>query len=275
MSIILSGKEVIKDIKDRIKEHISILKSTPRLGIYLKIDDDPARIYSNSIIKKASKLGIEAEIVQVDPNISADDFKKLYDDTQGSFDGIIFQRPFPNNVDINLINKIIDPNKDIDSVSSYNLGKIIQSNNLIAPATAMAVIDILEYYNIPIRGANVSIIGRSVSVGRPLAMLLLQKHATPTVCHTKTKDIPSITKNSDIVVVSAGKPKLLNKDYFTENSIVIDVGINYVDGKIVGDVNFDDVSDFVKAITPVPGGVGTVTTYRLLLNLLEVKNASK
>ncbi len=273
MSTILSGKEVVKSLKEKIKEKLNKLNSVPKLGIYLKTDDDPARVYSNSIVKKAKKVGIDAQIIEVDPNITHEDFEKLYKDTEGSFDGVIFQRPFPKNVDINLINNIIDPKKDIDSVSSYNLGKIIQSNNIIAPATAVAVIDILKYYDIPLKGANVAIIGRSVSVGRPLVMLLLQEHVTPTVCHTKTKDIPSITKNADIVVVSAGRPKLLTKEYFTTESIVIDVGINVLEGKIVGDVDFDDVVDSVKAITPVPGGVGTVTTYRLLLNLLEVMDA--
>ena len=273
--MILSGKDVARAIKNEIKERLKDCISSPKLGIYLKNDDDPARVYSNSIVKKASKLGIEAKIIEIDPNISEEGFKVLYSETENEFDGIIFQRPFPKNININLINNIISPSKDIDSVSSYNLGKIVQSNNKIAPATPTAVIDILEYYDIPIKGADVAIIGRSVSVGRPLSMMLLQKHATPTVCHTKTKDIKSITKNADIVVVSAGKPKLLGKDYFTENSIVIDVGINVLDGKIVGDVDFDEVYDKVKAITPVPGGVGTVTTYRLMLNLLEVVNASK
>ncbi len=273
--MILSGKEVVKSIKTIIKEKLSLLDDIPTLGIYLRNDDEPARVYSNSIVKKASKLGIKAEIIEVPNDIPSQEFIDLYKKTEVDFDGVIFQRPFPDNIDISLINNIISPEKDIDSVSSYNLGKIVQNNNVIAPATATAVIDILEYYNIPLRGANVAIIGRSVSVGRPLAMMLLQKHATPTVCHTKTKDIPSITKNSDIVVVSAGKPGLLNKDYFTKDSVVIDVGINVVDGKIVGDVDFDEVSDFVKAITPVPGGVGTVTTYRLLLNLLEVKSVAK
>ncbi len=273
--MILSGKEVVKDIKIKIQDLLKNFSTPPKLGIYLKSDDDPARVYSNSIVKKAKKLGIDAKIVEIDPLISKENFVKLYDETQDSFDGVIFQRPFPDSVDISVINDIIDPKKDIDAVSSYNLGKIVQNNNLIAPATPTAVIDILKYYNIPIRGANVAIIGRSVSVGRPLAMMLLQEHATPTVCHTKTKDIPSITKNADIVVVSAGKPKLLSKEYFNEKSIVIDVGINVLDGKLVGDVDFDDVVDLVDAITPVPGGVGTVTTYRLLLNFLEVKNASQ
>jgi methylenetetrahydrofolate dehydrogenase (NADP+)/methenyltetrahydrofolate cyclohydrolase len=273
--MILSGKEVVKSIKATIKEKLSSLDELPKLGIYLRSDDEPARVYSNSIVKKASKLGIDSKIIEIPNNISSEEFVDLYNKTERDFDGIIFQRPFPINVDISLINSIISPDKDIDSVSSYNLGKIVQSNNIIAPATAAAVIDILEYYNIPIKGSNVAIIGRSVSVGRPLSLMLLQKHATPTVCHTKTKDMVSIAKNSDIVVVSAGRPKLLNKEYFTKNSVVIDVGINVVDGKIVGDVDFDDVSDLVKAITPVPGGVGTVTTYRLLLNLLEVKSASE
>ena len=161
-----------------------------------------------------------------------------------------------------MVPNLINPAKDIDCMSPINLEKVFEGNSTgFAPCTPKAVIEVLKHYDIPLKGANVAVAGRSLVVGKPLAMLLLDENATVTVCHSRTKDMPSVTAKADIVVAAIGKAKFMAKEYFSENQIVIDVGINDDgNGKICGDVDYDEVIDKVKALTPPIGGVGLITT---------------
>jgi len=177
----------------------------------------------------------------------------------------------PAHLDQGRISKAIDPAKDIDCMSPENLEKVFEGNAAgFAPCTPKAVIEILKGYQIPLKGANIVIAGRSMVVGKPLAMLLLNEDATVTICHSKTKDMPAVTRNADIVVAAIGKARFMNSDFFNPDSIVIDVGINDTgDGKICGDVDYDQVIDKVKAISPAVGGVGSITTTILLSHVVQ------
>jgi methylenetetrahydrofolate dehydrogenase (NADP+)/methenyltetrahydrofolate cyclohydrolase len=180
-------------------------------------------------------------------------------------------RPLPAHLDQDKVSKVIDPVKDIDCMSPENLEKVFEGGaDGYAPCTPKAVVEMLKGHQIPLKGANIVIAGRSMVVGKPLAMLLLKEDATVTICHSKTKDMPAVTRNADIVVAAIGMARFMNGDFFSPHSVVIDVGINDAgDGKICGDVDFEPVIDKVKAITPAVGGVGAITTTILLSHVVQ------
>ncbi|MFN3699647.1 MAG: bifunctional 5,10-methylenetetrahydrofolate dehydrogenase/5,10-methenyltetrahydrofolate cyclohydrolase, partial [Dictyoglomus sp.] len=165
--------------------------------------------------------------------------------------------------------QFVPPNKDIEGITYENLGKIVAGEECFYPCTSQAVIELLDFYNIPLEGREVVVVGRSISVGKPLSLLLINRNATVTICHSKTRDLLKYTKNAEILIVAVGKPSIITQDMVGENIVVVDVGTNIVDGKIVGDVDFERVKGKVKAITPVPGGIGVITTRVLALNLLK------
>ena len=184
--------------------------------------------------------------------------------------GILVFRPLPKQLDDNRLKEIIRPDKDVDSISMTNAAKVFAGDKTgYAPCTAQAVMELLEHNKIDLTGKKVVIVGRSLVVGKPLAMLMLGKNATVTVCHTRTKNIAEECKRADILVACAGSAKMIKRDFTNPDQIVVDVGINFVDGAMCGDVDYDDVAEHVAAITPVPGGVGTVTTSVLLKHTLE------
>ena len=184
--------------------------------------------------------------------------------------GIFVEMPLPKQINpLNVFSKIA-PNKDIEGLNPLNLGKILYSNEFIVPSTAKAVIELLDYYEIPIEGRNVVIIGRSIIVGKPLSLSLLNRNATITICHSKTKNLKEITKNAEILICAIGKANYIDRSFVKENSIVIDIGTNYVNNKLVGDVHFEDVKDVVSAITPVPGGIGPITTAITIENCMKL-----
>lgn len=227
MAKILYGKPVSEKIDQETSRHSAGRK------IAISLPDEPSSIsYKKAILAKAKKLGIE---VVSDPNAA---------------DGVI--------------GETTDPSKDIDCQTEENLGKLFAGKPLYKPATAEAVIQLLKYYGVDLSGKNVVVIGRSTIVGKPLAHLLLQEDATVTVCHSKTTDIGALAKKADIIVSAAGKPNLLTANMVSEGSVVIDVGTNFVNGKMVGDADFENVEKVASAISPVPAGVGPITTSVLL-----------
>ena len=190
--------------------------------------------------------------------------------TSSTVHGILVFRPLPKQLSDDRLKELIRPDKDVDSISMVNAAKVFAGDKTgYAPCTAQAVMELLEHYQADLTGKRVVIVGRSLVVGKPLAMLMLGKNATVTVCHTKTKDIEDECRRADILVACAGSARMIKKNFTNPDQIVVDVGINFVDGVMCGDVDYDEVSEQVAAITPVPGGVGTVTTSVLLKHTLE------
>ncbi|HHV25948.1 bifunctional 5,10-methylenetetrahydrofolate dehydrogenase/5,10-methenyltetrahydrofolate cyclohydrolase [Anaerosalibacter bizertensis] len=275
MANILKGKEVVKKVKESMKRDVKDLNNrgiTPTLAI-IRLGENPDDIaYERSILKNCDGVGIEGEVYEKDENISTEDLISLIEElnTDNNVHGILIFRPLPKHIDEDIIAKTISPLKDVDCMNPLNLEKIFEGNmEGFAPCTPKAAVMIMDHYNIPLEGAHVVIINRSMVVGRPLSMMLLGKNSTVTICHSKTKDLKGFTNSADVVVTALGRPKYVTDEYFNEKSVVIDVGISFDEnGKMAGDVDFDNVSSKVEAITPVPGGVGSLTTSILLSHVI-------
>ncbi|NLP44585.1 MAG: bifunctional 5,10-methylenetetrahydrofolate dehydrogenase/5,10-methenyltetrahydrofolate cyclohydrolase, partial [Peptococcaceae bacterium] len=267
MSQILKAKPVVQALKDNLQQEITKLQAagiTPTLGI-IRVGESPDDVYyEKSIIKNCEGIGIHTKTYHLEQDISMADFTKVLEEanSDSSVHGILIFQPLPKQLDADVIKHIINPDKDIDCMSPANLAKVFEGDvQGFVPCTPAAVIETLKHYDIKLQGANVVVIGRSMVVGKPLSMMLLRENATVTICHSKTQDIPHIARQADIVVAAIGKAKFIDERYVCEDSIVIDVGINEAeDGKMCGDVDYEAVQDKVKAITPVPGGIGSVTT---------------
>ncbi|MDA3872040.1 MAG: bifunctional methylenetetrahydrofolate dehydrogenase/methenyltetrahydrofolate cyclohydrolase FolD [Candidatus Marinimicrobia bacterium] len=282
---ILSGREVSKFHKNRVRENILDLKKKgiiPGLAVVLVGDDPASKIYVNSKSRTCSKLGIFSKTLTYSNKITQTELimviEKLNKDKQ--INGILVQMPLPSHIDeFEIINRI-SPEKDVDGFHPENLGKLVIGKKSFVSCTPAGILAILKYYNISIEGKHVVIIGRSNIVGKPLLNLLYQKNdfgnATVTICHSKTKNLSKITSQADVLIVAAGNPNMITVDMVKEESVIIDVGINRIKDKstkkgykIVGDVDFEGVKNKVSAITPVPGGVGPMTITMLMQNTLE------
>lgn len=277
--MILDGKVVAKKIESRIREQASDFEKKygmkPSLHTILVGSDQASKIYARSKLNTLRNLGMDGEIHALDENSSEEDVIKILKELSLRRDvhGIMVEMPLPKHLRKEMILSSIDPVKDADGQNPTNLGLLMLGIEDHAPSTPRAVIRILEDYSVEIASKNVCIINRTPVVGKPLAMLFLNRDATVTLCHSKTRNIKEITLNSDIVVVAVGKPGFLKEDMVRGDSIVVDVGINSVDGKIVGDADFNSLVNKVSMITPVPGGVGSVTTMLIIEQTL--KNAQK
>ena len=277
MSEILKGKLVAQKIKDEIIQKVSKLKEEgkfPTLAI-IRLGNNPNDIsYEKGIIKNCNSLDVKSIVFEREESISTEDLIKLMDElnNDNNISGILLFRPLPKHIDEEKVRNSINPRKDVDCMHPLNLEKVFEGNMKgFLPCTPLAAMNVLTYNEIPLEGKNVVVINRSMVVGKPLVMMLLEKNATVTICHSKTKDLDVITRNADVVITALGRPKLLTQNYFTNKSIVIDVGVSETeDGKLSGDVDFDNVVDVVDKITPVIGGVGSVTS-TILIN--QVVNA--
>lgn len=274
--MLLKGKQVADRIKEEIVKAVAERKdaggSLPKLAILRAGERADDVAYEARVLKNCAELGILAEVRTVDQNISTDDFVKVLEGLNEAPDihGILVFRPLPDQIDAEAVSRAIRPEKDIDCMSPVNAEKIFTGDrSAIPPCTPEAVIEILKYYQYDLAGKNVAIVNRSMVLGKPLSMMFLAENSTVTICHSKTKDLAKVTSGADIVVTGVGKAKFFGKDYFTGNSVVIDVGINMAEGNLCGDVDFDEVSESVSAITPVPGGVGTVTSMILLRHVIR------
>ena len=276
MAEILRGKVAADKIKERMVERIEKLNEKglePRLAI-VRLGEDPSDLsYERGIIKNSEKLGIKTVIKEEAVSIKTEELVKIIEELNNDDDisGILVFRPLPKGIDEELISKTVSPEKDVDCMNPLNLAKIFEGDmSGFAPGTPKAAIEILLNYDIDLEGKNIVVINRSLVVGKPLAMMLLEKNATVTICHSRTKDLDKITKKADIVMTALGRAKFLDEKYFNEDSIVIDIGVSMDDdGKMSGDVDFDNVEDKVAMITPVPRGVGSVTNTVLLDNVVK------
>ena len=277
-SKILYGKPIAYRIEREIAEYLPKVGGgkNPVLGVVRVGGNPDAEYYKRGIEKVSKKAGVGFKVFSFTEDISEDDFIGELEKLNHSkdIDGYIVLLPLPEHINPDAVLEHIAPDMDIEGVTPYNLGKILMGEPVIIPPTPFAVIEMLKGYNIEIAGRNVVIIGRSKEVGMPLANLLLSKkdygNATVTVCHSKTGDLKNITRRADILIVSIGVPLFVKEDYVNKKAVVIDVGINYYNGRLVGDVDFDRVKDRVSAITPVPGGVGVITSHLIVRNLLRL-----
>ncbi len=274
---IIDGKKIADKILNGLKDKIKNLKQKPGLALVLVGDNPASEIYVNFKEKTCKEVGFYCERYNLDKNIGELDLLNLINDLnqKTNIHGILVQLPLPKQIDEHLIVNSVLPHKDVDGFTSVNLGNLVSENKIIAPATAKAVLHLIESTGIKIEGKNAVIVGRSNIVGKPVAMMLLDKNATVTICHSKTKNLAEHTKKADILVVAVGKPKLITKEMVKEGAVVIDVGINRIGNKIVGDVDFNNVKEVAGFITPVPGGVGPMTIAMLLDNTLKAMELSK
>lgn len=273
MAQILDGKVAASAIKEKIKEYTDRNGKPIKITIFQVGDNQASNTYIRNKQKACEEVGIESEVVKLGTTIYDEFLLSKYLKEEES-DGVMVQLPLPAAYEEHFFLNCISPSKDIDCLTDASLGKFYSSNNpTLAPCTAQGIIDLLDYYNIPIEGKHAVVVGRSNIVGKPIAHLLTCRNATVTVCHSKTPNLSEFTKRADILVVAIGKANFIKEDMVKEGAVVVDVGINRDEnGKLCGDVNFNSVVDKVSAITPVPGGCGVMTVAELLKNTITLHN---
>lgn len=270
MSKVIDGKKISGEIKDELKDIVSKLKTKPSL-VVISVGDNPAsKVYVGQKEKCANYIGINYLHMHYD-SISDDllvsEIEKLNKDKK--VNGIIVQLPLPDGMDETRIVNTIIPEKDVDGLTYLNAGLLLNNKTSMVSCTPKGIMELLKREKVDLVGKNAVVIGRSILVGKPMMNLLINANATVTLCHSKTKDLEKITRKADVLVVAIGKKHFVTRDMVKRGSVVIDVGINRVDGKLYGDVDYDDVYSKVKKITPVPGGVGPMTVVMLMKNVLE------
>lgn len=273
---LLDGKQVAQinnlNLKLSINKLIENGNRAPKIAIIQVGNNKSSDVYIRNKLRTCDLIGIDSDHIHLDETANEKELiqkiKNINNDKK--IDGMIVQLPLPKNFNEEKIIECIDPDKDADGFHPITIGKMFLNQSKICPATPKGIMKILEHYKINLEGQNVVIIGRSNIVGKPLSVLMTNCSATVTLCHSKTKDLKNIANKADILVCAIGKPKMITKDYVKKEAIVIDVGINKIDNKICGDVDFEDVIDKVKLITPVPGGVGPMTISSLLENVFEL-----
>ena len=274
MATLIDGKAVSQAIKDEIKQEIAQIKKTNGKDISLAvvlIGDDPAsKVYVNNKAKACEYVGITSYTYRLPEETTQEHAEELVSSlvNDDKITGILVQLPLPKHLDENKILKLIPAKKDVDGFSDENIGKLLQGKKTVISCTPFGVMELLRHYNVDLTGKNAVVIGRSNIVGKPMTALLINANATVTVCHSKTVNLKEITNKADVLIVAIGRPKFVTADMVKDGAVVIDVGINRVDGKLVGDVDFDEVEKKASMITPVPGGVGPMTIAMLMKNTL-------
>ena len=272
---LINGKELAKKIREELKIEVNSLRKEgiiPKLAVIMVGNDKASEVYVRNKSKACNEIGIEFEEFLLDSNIEQEELIDLIKKLNNRKDvhGILLQSPIPEHLNIREAFDTIDYKKDVDGFNPVNIGKLAIGEDAFVSCTPYGVIKMLEEYNIVIEGKRAVVIGRSNIVGKPLIQCLLNKNATVTICHSKTKNIAEITKEADILIAALGKPKFVKENMVKENAVVIDVGINRnEEGKLVGDVDFENVSKKASYITPVPGGVGPMTIAMLMNNVVK------
>ncbi len=274
MGSIIEASLFTKKIEAELVKEVERLKSeghNPSLSVVVVGNNPSTMVYFKNMSHKGVELGFYVELRKIDDSVGEADVLDLIHKLNESpdVDGILVGLPLPKEYDVESILHSIDPDKDVDAFHPFNMGQLMIGKPRFVPATARSIVALLENYGVRIQGKNAVVVGRSNIVGKPVASLLLQRDATVTMCHSKTVDLAKYTREADILIVSMGRPKAITADYVKEDAVVIDVGINDVNGKIVGDVDFDGVRPKASLITPVPGGVGVLTTLMLFDNVLR------
>ena len=276
MTRILKGSAVTKLILEKTRqdiEHLHSIGVTPTLCI-IRVGDNPDDVsYESGAVKKASSLGIGVRKNILDRNANQEEIIRTIEaaNRDDAVHGIMVFRPLPSHIDDDVVRNALDPHKDVDGISDKSLTGVFTGSGIgYPPCTAQACIEILDKAGIEISGKRAVVAGRSLVVGKPAAMMLLKRNATVTICHTKTDDMPSVCREADILIVAIGKAGIIGRDYMSKGQTVVDVGINLApNGTLCGDVRYDEALGTVEAITPVPGGVGTVTTAVLMKHVVD------
>lgn len=269
----LRGKKVSDGIKEYVSKELETLSFVPKLAI-VRVGENPDDMsYERSATKKLKSFGLDVASYVFPQDISDEDFKKAFKDINEDDEvtGILLLRPLPRTINEKDIENMIDPKKDLDGISPINIAKVFAGDTTgFSPCTAEAVIEVLKAYDIELTGKRVTVVGRSMVIGKPVSMLLLKENATVTMTHTRTVDLKKTCSDAEIVIAAAGRAKMLNSDYCGQDAVMIDVGINVDEnGKLCGDVDYATLDGKASAATPVPGGVGTVTTAVLAKHLIQ------
>ena len=274
--MIISGKEISVKIKDQLKEEVSKIKETyprlPKLVVILVGDNQASQTYVRNKERGCQYIGIESEILRHDASFSEIELLQEINDLNNddTVDGILVQLPLPQHINEEKVLDAIVPSKDVDGFHPENVAKLFLGQHSLVPCTPKGMMVLLEEINYDLAGKEVVIVGRSNIVGKPVALLCLQKNATVTIAHCQTKDLKAVCSRADVLIAAIGKPKFFNHEYVKDGAVVLDVGINRDENnKLCGDVDFDDVKDKVSAITPVPGGIGPMTITMLMKNTIE------
>ena len=276
MANIIDGKLVASVCRQSIKEEIAEYKARTGkevgLAVVLVGDDPASAIYVRNKIKACEEVGVKSYAYKYDADMSEEDLVALVEklNADDNVHGILVQLPLPKHINEERIVALVSEKKDVDGFSEVSIGRLVQGKPCFRSCTPAGVMKLLEYYNIDVAGKNAVVIGRSNNVGKPMAMMLLEKNATVTICHSRTKNIAEITKQADILVSAVGRAHFVTADRVKEGAVVIDIGMNKLDGKTVGDVDFAAVEPKASYITPVPGGVGPMTITMLMANTLQV-----
>ena len=278
--IALKGAPVSAKIKEEVCKKRDLLGgAVPKLGI-IRVGERPDDLsYERGALKRMEKFGLEAEVFAFPEKISHEEFERKFLEVNRNpaIDGILLLRPLPRQINEQRITQLIDPEKDLDGISPVNAAKVFSGDDTgFAPCTAEAVIEVLKAYDIPISGKRAVVVGRSMVVGRPLAMLLLKENATVTICHTRTKNLPEVCREGEILIAAAGRAKMLDASFAGRDAVVIDVGINVdEEGNLCGDVDYLSLEGTAAMATPVPGGVGAVTTAVLAKHLVRAAESKR
>lgn len=277
----MDGKEVSSYVREQLKnetaEFISQTRVTPGLAVVIVGEDPASQVYVRNKHRACTEVGFYSEVHALPESTTQEELLALIArlNANPAIHGILVQLPLPEHIDENTVILAIDPAKDVDAFHPYNVGRILTGNYDFVPCTPAGVMEILKYYGIEIAGRECVVVGRSNIVGKPQALLLLEKNGTVTVCHSHTQNLAEVTRRADILVVAVGRPHFIGPDMVKEGAVVIDVGINRLpDGKLAGDVDYEAVAPKTYAITPVPGGVGPMTISMLLRNTLSAARAS-
>ena len=274
MAELIDGKKISTDIKDELKEEVSKLKAEGRevtLAVILVGDDPASAVYVKNKKKACEYIGIKSLSYELPAETTEDELLELIEKLNGddTVNGILVQLPLPRHIDEKKVIRTISPKKDVDGFHPENVGALLIGEPGFVSCTPAGIIELLKRSNVEIEGKECVVIGRSNIVGKPMGVLLLRENGTVTIAHSRTKDLKEICKRADILVAAVGKPKMITAEYMKEGAVVIDVGIHRMDnGKLCGDVDFDDVESHVSKITPVPGGVGPMTIAMLMYNCI-------
>lgn len=266
---LLDGKVVKTMALEGLKKLVNEIERPLGLTVIQVGDNASSNIYIKQKRKMAEFLEFNFNHIKLEDDVTLEEILKIIDELNNDeeVDGILVQMPVPEHLDSKVIQNAINPLKDVDGLTDINMGKLVHKKECLVPCTALGIMELLNYYNISVTSKNVVVVGRSDLVGRPVAELLINSSATVTLCHSKTKDLASITREADILIVAVGKSRLITKDMVKDGAVVIDVGINKLeDGSLCGDVDFENVKDKCSYITPVPGGVGQMTVLELGFN---------
>lgn len=278
--IIIDGKLVSQRIKEGLKKEIRSLTDKgikPGLTVILVGEDPASQVYVKMKEKASNELGINSNIYILNANVKEEEIiiliNKLNNDS--SVHGILVQLPLPSSISEKKIMESISPDKDVDCFHPINMGRLLRGDDVsLLPCTPSGIMELLKYYNISIKGKNAVVVGRSNIVGKPIALMLLKEHATVTICHSRTTNLPDIVKNADIIIAAVGKPEFITGSMIKEGTVIIDVGINKHEGKLLGDVKYEEAKSKASYLTPVPGGVGPMTIAMLLKNTVTAAKNS-